>query len=449
MNRFGAEVSRLERHASIFTLEALEPLLPASLVTQVLAACGRASRRCRDLPAELVVWLTVSAGLWRSQGLRNVLASLGRGICRPLGWMSPGKAGRLPTSAAITRARGRLGLKPLRRLFREMVRRWRARPEGLPRWKGLPLVAIDGTVLRMPDTPPNRAHFGSHPVRHLRQTAFPFTRVAVAMCAFTHVVLASVVGKAHSHDIGLFPRLLRKLPAKSLLLLDRGFCSYAHLLDALRLGHAFVVRRRCGLTYKRGRRLGSRDYLVQITLHRLLRQRRPDLPPTFELRAVSYQRPGFRAVTLLTSLTDAQAFPAAEIIARYRDRWEVELGFDEIKTHMLDKHIPLRSKSPALVLQEIDGMLVAYNAVRMHMSHAGRAAGLEPRSLSFTDALERLRDIALLMARTAARRLPELFAAYLEELAACRLPPRRPRRYPRTVKAIPSYYPIRKRDRAA
>lgn len=448
MIRFGASVSGLERHASIFTVEALEALLPCRRVSAVLGSCGRASRRLRDLPAELVVWLLISAGLWRAQGLRNVLASLGRGLCRPLGWMAPG-SGRLPTSAAICRARRRLGVKPLRRLLRWMCGTWRER-EDLARWRGMPLLAIDGTRLRMPDTPENRRHFGSHRCRgRMGTTAFPFTHVLVAMCALTHVVLASAVGKARCHESRLFFRLLRHLPARSLLLLDRGFFGYALLLDACAQGHAFVARASQTFACRAVRRLGPSDHLVRITRQRAARRQRPDLATSFELRRVTYRRRGFRPVHLLTSLLDARAYPAEEIVALYRQRWEVELGFDELKTHMLSKHVPLRSKSPALVRQEIDGLLIAYNAVRMLMAKAAQAAGVDPRRLSFTDALERLRDVARRMAVAPARLLRDQFRVFMHDLAACRLPARRPRTCPRAVKSIPCYYPIRRRGDAA
>jgi len=447
MIRFGAAVSMLERHASRFTVEALETLLPGRVVGAILAGCGRVGRRRRDLPAELVVWLLITAGLWRAQGLRNVLASLGRGVCRPLGWMAPG-TGRVPTSAAITRARRRMGLKPLRRLARWLCRGWWERPE-LARWRGLPLVAIDGTRLRMPDTPENRAHFGSHRCRGRSSTAFPFTHVVVAMCALTHVVLAFTVGPGQAHESLLCLRLLRQLPERTLLLLDRGFFSYALLLDVLAQGHDFVARAQKGIRYRRVRRLGRHDHVVRITRHRAACRTRPDLATCFELRLVTYRRKGFRTVTLLTSLLDAQAYPAEEIVARYRERWEVELGFDELKTHLLAEHVPLRSKSPALVRQEIDALVIAYNAVRIHMAQAAHAAGIDARRLSFTDALERLRDVARCMAVKQARLLPELFRAFLRDLGRCLLPPRRPRTNPRAVKALPCYYPIRRRARVA
>jgi hypothetical protein len=53
-------------------------------------------------------------------------------------------------------------------------------------------------------------------------------------------------------------------------------------------------------------------------------------------RAIRYQRKGFRPRTLLTSVLDSAEFPANEIVHLYHDRWEIEMGFDEVKTEMLD-----------------------------------------------------------------------------------------------------------------
>ena len=449
MSRFGTEVSGLERHTSLFTLEALEPLLPSRMVRQVLLASGRASRRCRDLPAEMVVWLMVASGLWRCLGLRNVLAQMGQGACTGLGWMAHGKPGTPPTSAAICRARRRLGLRPMARLLRQMTSAWWQRCQERLRWHGMAVIALDGTTLRMPDTPQNVAHFGLHRVGRKRPCAFPFTRVLVAMCARTRVVLARTVGVGRSSDLGLVARILRQLPLHSLLLLDRGFFSYALFFDILARGHQVVARARGKFTILHRRRLGHRDYLVQIQVSRARRRHRPDLPAFLELRMVSYKRPGFERVTLFTSLLDATRYPAAQIMDLYRQRWEVELGFDEIKTHQLAVRVPVRSKSPLLVLQEIDGLLLAYNAVRMYMAEAAQIRRIDPRRLSFTDALVRVRDITRRMAQAAGPRLPSLLRTFLRDLATCILPPRRPRRYPRKIKHIPSRYPIRGASDAA
>jgi hypothetical protein len=425
-----------------------EPLLPSAVVAEIVRRCDRQSQRRRCLPAELVAWLIVAAGLWRAEGLRNVLASLGRTVFAGLAWAR--RTGCTPSSAAIARARSRLGVRPLRRMLQRMVALWLARRATALRWRGLALVALDGTTLRMPDSAANRAHFGTHRTgARRRASAYPFAAMVVALCAVSHVVLACAVGAANTSEWVLVRQLLRKLPKRCLLLLDRGFMGYALLQDLARRGHEFVVRAKSGRRLHRRRRLGPSDHLACLHLSRAQLRGRPDLAASFQVRVITYRRRGFRPVTLLTSLIDPLAFPAEERVARYRDRWEVELTFDEVKTHLLARHVSLRSKSPVLVRQEIDGVLIAHNLVRMHMEAAATQARLPPRRLSYTDALTRLRDLHRRMASAPVRRLPELMADAIADLATCILPPRRPRTYPRAIKAIPCRYPIRKRGRAA
>ena len=60
---------------------------------------------------------------------------------------------------------------------------------------------------------------------------------------------------------------------------------------------------------------------------------------------------------LITTLLDALLYPALELVCLYHERWEIELVFDEQKTH-LDPRRPtkpahLRSETPLGVLQEV------------------------------------------------------------------------------------------------
>jgi len=65
---------------------------------------------------------------------------------------------------------------------------------------------------------------------------------------------------------------------------------------------------------------------VSLRPSRRTRSLHPGLPEFLTVRAIHYQRPGFRPQILLTSLLDPVAFPAAEIITLYHERWELELG---------------------------------------------------------------------------------------------------------------------------
>ena len=101
-------------------------------------------------------------------------------------------------------------------------------------------------------------------------------------------------------------------------------------------------------------------------------------------RAIRYQRKGFKPRTLLTSLVDQKLYPADEIVELYHERWEIELGYGEIKTDMLDATTqPPRSKTPQRVRQEIWGILIAYNLIRLEMQRIADEAHVEPTRISF------------------------------------------------------------------
>ncbi len=109
----------------------------------------------------------------------------------------------------------------------------------------------------------------------------------------------------------------------------------------------------------------------------------PSLPRRWEARAVRCQRRGFPPQVLLTSLVDAEGYPAAEIAAPYHERWEIELGYDEVKAEMLDRQEAIRSSRPAGIAQELWGIALAYNLVRLEMVRMQRRRGLlRPRSAS-------------------------------------------------------------------
>ena len=445
MFRFGSALSSLERHVGAFSVEALAGVLRPAWVEEALRETGRASRRIRALPADLVVWLLVAMGVWRGSGIRNVLFRLGTGVRRSLRW----KGGQAPPSNAVTKARDRLGVEPVQHLFGRLCDSLRDEFAAVHAWKGMALLAVDGTTLKMPDSPRNRAHFGA-PGAGRGRSAFPQMRVVVMMAAVTHVVLAAAMAPCTVGESTLARALFAQAKPGMLLLLDRGFINYGVLWDLQRRGVHFVVRAKRTVRLRRRKSLGAGGALAEVLFGRTFRRLHRGLPAAMPVRVVTYRVPGFRPVRLLTSLLDAAAFPAHEIAARYRDRWEIELGYDEIKTHLSGVDVPLRSAAPERVLQEAYGLLLAYDVVRALMARAAGAAGIDPRRLSFTDALERLRHLVLLMALVPGRVLPSLYAGFLLELACCVLPPRRQRRYPRAVKVtMNSKYLLNRRHHAA
>jgi len=413
--------------------------IDAQWVEQALAATGSATVRRRKLPAEQVLWVVIAMGLFRDRSIQEVV--------HHLDLVLPARGGStrrgVVTSSAVVQSRDRLGAAPLATLFEQTATRWAGASADAYRWRGLSVYGVDGSALRIPDTPENEGAFG-RPGSSRGTAAYPQLRLVVLMVLRSHLLAGVSLGPWSKGEIALAEPLWARLPDRSLTILDRGFLSYA-LLQRLATSGAerhWLIRAKSNLTCKTVRRLGPKDAIVQISLSRQARRAHPELPETLEVRAVRYQRKGFRPQTLLTSLLDPGVYPAAEIAELYHERWELELGFDEIKTHTLEREETLRSRAPERVRQEVWGLAIAYNLVRLHMQHVAQRALVAPTRISFRHALLLLRGFWQLTAWIASPgNLPRRLDGLHQELALLILPPRRPRRYPRAVKIKMSSYP--------
>lgn len=185
------------------------------------------------------------------------------------------------------------------------------------------------------------------------------------------------------------------------------------------------------------------DEVIELTPSPQARKKWPELPAIFTARLVTKNIKG-KPVKILTSLLDAQRFPAAEIVDVYAHRWEIELGYREMKQYMLHNRLTLRSKTPTLVRQELWSVLLAYNVLRFQMAQmAYSLKNVEPNELSFSQAASFIIKELTVMPAVSPGRIPEVIR-YMQEMAsAFVLPHRRERNYPRMVKRRPQRYPIK------
>jgi hypothetical protein len=404
-------------------------------VEEALAATGVATLRKRRLPAVQVLWIVLGMALFRNRAIERVVASLD--LCLP------SATGRLVAKSAITEARQRLGEEPLAYLFCATGAEWSARSGERHPWRGLSLHVYDGTTLRVPDSADNRAAFGGQSAGAKRgMSGYPMVRLVGLMTARSHILSAFRFADYATGEVTLANELWREVPDRSLTLVDRGapLPSLVQLHQSGQERH-FLTRAKARTPMKTLEKLGRDDRIVEISMPREARKENPELPPVVRVRAIRYQRRGFRPSTLLTSLVAAERYPADEIIILYHERWEIELAYDEVKTHLLAREECIRSRTPAGVRQELWGIALAYNLIRLEIERIADELDVAPTRISFVNALDLIRDEWIWCANSSPGAIPKQLDELARRIRLLVLPERRPERvFPREVKIKMSNY---------
>ena len=193
--------------AHLISAGVLASVCPRALIEEVLADTGKASQRERLLPAPAVVYYVMALALWREAPLEEVL----RVVCEGLQWLGGGEAGAVQASkSAISQARTRLGPQVMRRLA-ERVLRPLAAPGAPGAWyRGLRVMALDGSCMDVADEAANAEYFG-YPGASRGQSAFPQARLLGLVECGTHVVTAAEVAPYARSEQAMAAQLL---PAK-------------------------------------------------------------------------------------------------------------------------------------------------------------------------------------------------------------------------------------------
>jgi hypothetical protein len=428
-----------------------------ALVDEVVAAAGATQRRVRLLPARAVVYFVLALCLFSGAdaagppGYRSVARWLTSGLRqRP-------DALRVPSSPALSRARARLGAEPLRLLFDRL-----AGPRATPGTPGAfafgrRLVAWDSTGLDTPDTDANAAAFG-----RAGGAGHPQLRLMTLLECGTHALLGAVVdGFARASEHALARRLLDRLGPGMLLLADRNFPGYELWGLAAATGADLAWRIKRTNVFWPGRRLPDGSYLsVMGTPAENLRYgwaRRdgrplPGPPAGHPVRIIEYDvtldsgdgTVRTEAFRLVTTLLDHEAAPARALAELYPQRWEIELGYGELKNRLRGPEVVLRSRSPQLVRQEVFAFLVVYQALCSLRVAAAQAADTDPDRISFTVTLRLARDHVPRQAAATPQGLHEALEQTLADLLDERLPPRRSRSYERKKRPVKNTFSFRK-----
>lgn len=373
----GGATGRLTDDVSIGLLATV---FPEESVQAAVDEAGAREERTRSLPSKLMMYLALALWLEPGKGYVRTL----RGLLEGLRWARGGWDGyRVPSDGAISLARYRLGEAPLRNLFEEVAAP--VADERMPDafWRGLRLMAVDGSVFDLPSGRHNEAVFGV-PAGGSRPQA---RLVALAECG-----TLSLAGAAFdSIEVGeraLCERLLGRLAPGMLLLADRGFPSYDLYTATAAIGAELLWRVSASFTLPVTKRLPDGTYLSELRGTRRTER--------VTVRVIEYSVADDDGVSevfcLITTLLDPEAAPALELARNYAERWSVEVLFKLVKVDLRTSGGVLRSGKPEGVRQELWALLCVYQALRTLITRAAVIAGIDPARISFPPVLDAVKS---------------------------------------------------------
>ena len=389
MARTKAVLGNGARLTDYLSTSLLARVYPASLVGELLDGRQCNSQRQRSFPATAVVYYCMALSLYPEAAYADVFDAVAQGLA----WRCRSAVPTSIKASSVSVARARLSW-PIFKDLQERACQPLALAASCPHafYRGLRLMAMDGSNFEVPDEPDNITAFG-YPGSRTGVAGYPQAQCAVLVECATHAIVGASIGAYRDAEWAVCEPLLARLDASMLCMADRGFNGYEYWCSAQATGAQLLWRCASNRQLPVIEPLADGSFLSELRPSK--GAARSDKSAAVTVRVIEYALPGTQGdetrYRLLTTLLDADQAPALELAALYHERWEVESVFDELKTHLHQRRRVLRSKKADLVRQEFYGWVLAHYAVRWLMYSAGTAHEMEPRRLSFVATVQLLR----------------------------------------------------------
>lgn len=346
------------------------------------------------------------------------------------------------TEEAFSQARQRMPLAFWTALVTLLAEQFQQEHPQHLNFRGFRLLAMDGTTLTLPNDERLRKHFGT-PKNGQRRRAAPQARMVMLTLPAVRIPIAYEVAPCAESELDLAKRLMDHVRSRDLLLMDRGFISYGLFWQIQDRGAYFGTRLKKGLKYRKLRRLGAKDWLIEWK-PKDSRKKWKHLPRSIQLRVIQYQIRGFRPSAILSNVLDPKRLSRDDWVrlavdceqdgklkpGLYHRRWEIETTYFELKVTLRLKS--LRSRTPASLQYELAGRVAYYLLIRWLIVRAAEKHGLDPLRVSFSNAVRELEQMrTALITSTPAWVAGTLLPRLLDRIASHTVPLRLGRHYPR------------------
>lgn len=352
-------------------------------------------------------------------------------------------------SSSYCEARARLPVKLIKILMKKTSQNTFDFDGRQGEWWDRRVVLVDGMVVSAPDTPENQEVYPQSSSQEVG-LGFPQVRLLASICLKTGLVLdvqyGPILGKK-TGEISLFRQMLSTFNRGDIIVGDAIFDCYREL-SQLKKGGIDTV---CEINGTRANPFNDTCVSVEEKVVILSRPNfNPSrftadeweaLPESIKVRLIRYQVDGRKEnITIVTTLLNAEKYPAAEVAKLYGFRWNCELDIRSIKSVM--GMVELRCCTPPMLEREIMVYFLAYNLIRISMLDAAVVAKVSPRKLSFKSAMK-----AWLSMGSDSQKSGD-FAHLIWSIATCRVGNRPGRKEPRKIKRRRSKYPRMTQPRA-
>jgi hypothetical protein len=421
----------------------LQEVIPASLIEELLETYQMWEERERKTNMVTIVYWLIALHVYPSLSQRRVYGKLVSGLRT----IRDDVAEQIPARSALSYRRSQLGRELLEELFAKM-----AGPKALPEtpqafWKGMRLLALDGTVESVADTPDNRETFRYSSDDEISRSPFPQARLLLLIECGTHLICDVEISPCRQAEAtGARLLLERAVLEQSLILWDSGFHSSSAIFQVRASRGHVLGRLRSHVLEKPCDYLLDGSYLTWIyedqDHHR--GQRMLVRVITYTFTDPRIPGAGEQVYRLVTTLLDPFAYPAKEVAVVYHERWHVEVVIDETRTHLRLSARTLRSLTPEGVMQEIYALLLAHLVVRTLMLQAAQQAQIAPTQISFTETIRIMDESLIPLGLVCAPRRQHMVESLIKEIGHQRLPKQPVRIAPRVVKRVRSRYERKK-----